>query len=119
MDCQDWTPVVIGRNKQRQQQQERKKAAAEASRRQSAISKTVRKALQDDGQPDKIDKIDKKVSQRIQQRRSEKGLSRKQLAQQLGVKETVLASYENGSAIPNAQLLNKMERILGKSVRRD
>ena len=87
------------------------------SKGSSTMSKVKREALNAED-PGHIDLIDKKVSQRIQTARTAKGLSRKQLAQKINEKETVLADYENGKAIPNAALLNKIERVLGVSVRK-
>ncbi len=87
------------------------------SKSSATMSKVKRDALNAED-PGHIDLIDKKISQRIQTARTEKGLSRKQLAQKINEKETVLADYENARAIPNAALLNKIERVLGVSVRK-
>lgn len=113
MDHQDWAPVVLSKKSNQ--------ASASAARKKGVvvIPKTIRKALEDDGQGGKIETIDRKISMRIQQARSEKGMQRKALAQRIGVKDTVLADYENGKAIPSAAVLNKIERIVGRSVRRD
>ena len=46
------------------------------------------------------------------QARNAKGLKQKDLAFQLGVKETVLSSWESGKAVPDNTSLQKMEKIL-------
>jgi len=49
----------------------------------------------------------------IQKARTAKSWNRKQLAQAIGVKETVIADYENGKAIPQNDMIQKMSRALG------
>lgn len=47
----------------------------------------------------------------------EKGLSQKDCAQKINEKPSVLQDYESGKAIPNAQILSKLERLLGVKLR--
>lgn len=56
-------------------------------------------------------------SQAIQQARTEKGLSQKDCAQKINEKPSVLQDYESGKAIPNTQILSKLERVLGVKLR--
>lgn len=56
-------------------------------------------------------------SQAIQQARMEKGLSQKDCAQKINEKPSVLQDYESGKAIPNTQILTKLERVLGVKLR--
>ncbi|KZT56505.1 MBF1-domain-containing protein [Calocera cornea HHB12733] len=44
-------------------------------------------------------------------------LSQKDLAQKINEKPSVIADYESGRAVPNAQILGKMERILKVKLR--
>jgi putative transcription factor len=44
-------------------------------------------------------------------------MNQKQLAQALAVQASVIQDYENGKAIPNNQLLGKLERVLGVKLR--
>lgn len=53
----------------------------------------------------------------IQQARMEKGLSQKDCAQKINEKPSVLQDYESGKAIPNTQILAKLERVLGVKLR--
>ncbi len=57
------------------------------------------------------------VSKTIQKGRIEKGLTQKDLAGKINEKPTLINDYESGKAIPNAQVLGKMERILGIKLR--
>jgi putative transcription factor len=49
----------------------------------------------------------------IQQARQAKKLTQKELAGQLAVQASVINDYESGRAIPNPQLISKLERVLG------
>ena len=47
----------------------------------------------------------------------EKQLSQKDLAQKVNEKPSVIQDYESGRAIPNPQILSKLERALGVKLR--
>ena len=47
----------------------------------------------------------------------EKELSQKDLAQKVNEKPSVIQDYESGKAIPNPQILGKLERVLGVKLR--
>lgn len=53
----------------------------------------------------------------MQTARMEKQLSRKDVAQKINEKPSVLQDYEAGRAIPNPQILSKLERVLGVKLR--
>ncbi|EEB05266.1 transcriptional coactivator [Schizosaccharomyces japonicus yFS275] len=57
------------------------------------------------------------VAQAIQKGRQAKGWAQKDLAQRINEKPQVVNEYENGRAIPNQQILTKMERALGVKLR--
>lgn len=61
--------------------------------------------------------IDHSVAQLIQQGRQAKGLSQKELSTKLNEKPQVITEYESGKAIPNQQVLGKLERALGIKLR--
>ena len=61
----------------------------------------------------KHSKVDKSLSKAIQQARMAKKMTQKELATKINEKPQVVGEYENGKAIPNGQLIAKMERILG------
>lgn len=62
-------------------------------------------------------KVSLTVGKAIQQARMEKGLSQKDCAQKINEKPSVLQDYESGKAIPNTQILSKLERALGVKLR--
>jgi len=63
------------------------------------------------------DKVGLEVSKLIQQSRQAKGLTQKDLATKICEKPQVVNEYESGKAIPNQQVLGKIERALGVKLR--
>ena len=59
--------------------------------------------------------VDKSVGQLIAQGRQAKEMSQKDLAAKIQEKPQIVTEYEQGKAIPNQQILAKMERALGGS----
>ncbi|KAH9925253.1 ylMBF1 [Fomitopsis serialis] len=62
-------------------------------------------------------KILPSVGKAIQTARMEKGLTQKDLAQKVNEKPSVIQDYESSKAIPNPQVLGKLERVLGVKLR--
>lgn len=104
-----------------------------AARRDGAVVATERKygSLNTSSNPEgqrltKIDrenevappkKVDVLVGKAIAQGRQAKGLTQKDLATKINEKPNVVNDYEAGRAVPNQQLLAKMERALGVKLR--
>lgn len=61
----------------------------------------------------KHNKVDKSLSKAIQQARMAKKMTQKDLATKINEKPQVIGEYENGKAIPNGQIIVKIERALG------
>ena len=57
--------------------------------------------------------VPKDLKLAIQKGRTAKGLTQKQLAQQLQMAPNVINEYESGKGIPNNQVIAKIERALG------
>ncbi len=57
------------------------------------------------------------TQQAMQTARMELKLSQKDVAQKINEKPSVLQDYESGKAIPNPQILAKLERTLGVKLR--
>lgn len=62
-------------------------------------------------------KVPPTVGKAIGQTRQAKGMTQKDLAVKINEKPSVIQDYESGKAIPNPQILGKMERILGVKLR--
>lgn len=63
------------------------------------------------------DRVPLEVGKVIQQGRQERGLTQKDLATKINEKPQVIADYECGRAIPNNQVLGKIERVIGMKLR--
>ncbi|XP_072908239.1 endothelial differentiation-related factor 1 homolog [Hemitrygon akajei] len=57
------------------------------------------------------------VGKLIQQGRQNMGMNQKDLATRISEKPQVIADYEAGKAIPNNQVLGKIERVIGLKLR--
>lgn len=62
-------------------------------------------------------KVSLSVGRAIQQGRQSKNLSQKDLATAINEKPQVVGDYESGRAVPNQQVLGKMEKQLGIKLR--
>jgi putative transcription factor len=61
----------------------------------------------------RIAKVDKSLSKAIMQARTAKKMTQKELATAINEKPQVVAEYESGKAVPNPQIISKLERKLG------
>ena len=64
-----------------------------------------------------VKKVDTNVGKAIQRARQEKKFTQKDLATKVNEKRNVIDDYEAGRAIPNQQVLGKLERALGVKLR--
>jgi len=131
---QDWDSVKIG-SKGRTAKVTKGSSDINAARRAGAVVSTDKKvttginkahAGTDHQRIAKLDrenevapppKIAPSVGKAIQQGRMDKGLTQKDVAQKINEKPSVLQDYEAGKAIPNPQILGKLERVLGVKLR--
>ncbi|KAK3007984.1 hypothetical protein RJ639_013760 [Escallonia herrerae] len=119
---QDWEPVVI-----------RKKAPTAAARKDekavnaapnagvnkaasSGTSLNTRK-LDDETENLSHDRVPTELKKCIMQARMDKKLTQAQLAQIINEKPQIIQEYESGKAIPNQQIISKLERALGAKLR--
>uniref|UniRef100_A0A7E4W8Q2 HTH cro/C1-type domain-containing protein n=1 Tax=Panagrellus redivivus TaxID=6233 RepID=A0A7E4W8Q2_PANRE len=63
------------------------------------------------------DRVPLSLGRTIQQARQAKEITQKDLATKINERIQVVQEFENGKALPNAQVLGKMERILGVKLR--
>ncbi|KAL7546935.1 hypothetical protein ACHAWF_010265 [Thalassiosira exigua] len=92
-------------------QAERKYGAGANASAHSGAGVNARKIEESDEL--KHNKVDKNLSKAIQQARMAKKMTQKDLATKINEKPQVIGEYENGKAIPNGQIIVKMERVLG------
>lgn len=63
------------------------------------------------------DRVPTELKKAIMQARMDKKLTQSQLAQMINEKPQVIQEYESGKAIPNQQIITKLERTLGTKLR--
>ncbi|KAG0170026.1 multiprotein-bridging factor 1 [Apophysomyces sp. BC1034] len=129
----DWDSVTVIRKRAEKAKVSRNETEVNAARRAGAAISTEKKTLTNASHANtnhqriaKIDrdndvapppKVDVSVGKALQKGRQDKGLTQKDLAQQINEKPQVVNEYESGKAIPNQQVLGKMERALGIKLR--
>jgi len=99
MDHQDWHNIIIKRNTPKEIKTGGKKGPGNS-------------LDQVDKDEFKLKKVNKDFSSQIKTHRNSKGLTQKELAQKINVKQNVINDYESGKAIPNPSIINKLKRIL-------
>ncbi|GMF64929.1 unnamed protein product [Phytophthora lilii] len=78
----------------------------------SAANVNMRK-LEEDTDNFKHDAVDRSLSQALMKARMAKKMNQKQLGTLINEKPQVIADYESGRAIPNGQIISKLNRALG------
>ena len=115
---QDWKPVTLHRT---YTADEKLKNAQRTGQTTSVNKNTVQnKSAKLDAETENftIVKSGLTLGKEIQQGRTAKKLTQKQLATMLNEKPQVIQQYENGQAIPNPQIINKLQRTLGVKLTR-
>ncbi|CAL5342036.1 hypothetical protein ACSBR2_028034 [Camellia fascicularis] len=132
--AQDWEPVVI-RKKAPTAAARKDEKAVNAARRAGADIETIKKSnagsnkaasssttlntrkLDEETENLSHDKVPTELKKAIMQARMDKKLTQSQLAQLINEKPQVIQEYESGKAIPNQQIISKLERALGAKLR--
>jgi putative transcription factor len=127
---QDWTPVIIQKTdkqkvaglssahavaKQRlagNVETEQKIGAAQNKSAHSSGGLGMKK-LEESTEEFKHNTVNQTLSKAISQARIAKKLTQKELATAINEKPQIIQEYESGKAIPNPQILNKLDRALG------
>eukprot|EP00245_Coleochaete_scutata_P005718 TRINITY_DN194_c0_g1_i1.p2 TRINITY_DN194_c0_g1~~TRINITY_DN194_c0_g1_i1.p2 ORF type:complete len:140 (-),score=31.37 TRINITY_DN194_c0_g1_i1:328-747(-) len=131
---QDWEPVVVRKKPLNSAAKKDDKAVNEARRaggpvetmkkyaagsnKSAASTSTMNtKKLDEETEVLAHERVSSDLKKAIQTARLEKKLTQAQLAQQINEKPQIIQEYENGHAIPNQQIISKLERILGVKLR--
>jgi putative transcription factor len=131
---QDWEPVVV-RKKAPTSSAKKDEKTVNAARRAGAELETIKKfnagsnksassatdlntkRLDDETEVLAHEKVSGELKKNIMQARLDKKLTQAQLAQLINEKPQIVQEYESGKAIPNQQIISKLERILGVKLR--
>ncbi|EFO23139.1 MBF-1 protein [Loa loa] len=92
-----------------------KKMMAGGNRQHHATKNTAR--LDEETEELHHERVSLTLGKVMQQARQAKEWTQKDLATHINEKPQVVAEYENGKAVPNQQILAKMERALGVKLR--
>ena len=106
LDHQDWKQVVIGQKKSKTKSPKTKREKNPENRK---LLKLEKKAENDEL---KHDKVTKELRTKIQQGRASKGLTQKQLANNVNLPLQKITEIENGKAIYNHKDINRIKRYL-------
>ena len=113
--------VVILRNKNvkkaKEQKEIRKGNCESQQRRGNCETADKNRKLDVAEEAEKHNRVTREQGLMIQNARKAKGLTQKQLANQIGEKSDVITQYENGKAIINNKIITKLERKLNIKLR--
>ena len=119
---QDWTPIIFKKPAPTNAKDALGRAGYTTMSKSKISTNSTNSNVKIEGQfASKLDKTEigdiKKISMSlgivIRNRRTEKKLTQKALANLVNEKQDVIANYETGKAKYNQQILNKLERQLG------
>ncbi|XP_042424385.1 multiprotein-bridging factor 1b-like [Zingiber officinale] len=131
---QDWEPVVL-RKKAPTAAAKKDEKAVNAARRSGAEIETIKKfnagsnkasssstslntrKLDEETENLTHERVSTELKKNLMQARLEKKLTQAQLAQLINEKPQIIQEYESGKAIPNQQIIIKLERVLGTKLR--
>ncbi|XP_020266582.1 multiprotein-bridging factor 1a-like, partial [Asparagus officinalis] len=131
---QDWKPVVV-RKKAPNAAAKKDEKAVNAARRSGAEIETIRKSvagtnkaassstslntrkLAEETENLTHERVPTELKKNIMQARMDKKFTQAKLAQLINEKPQVIQEYESGKAIPNQQIITKLERVLGVKLR--
>ncbi|XP_022970748.1 multiprotein-bridging factor 1b-like [Cucurbita maxima] len=94
-----------------------KKSAAGSNKSASWGNSLNTRKLDEESENLTHDRVPTELKKAIMQARTEKKLTQTQLAQLINKKPQVIQEYESGKAIPNQQIITKLERALGAKLR--
>ena len=69
--------------------------------------------LEEENETFKVARVKLSVSKAIMQARMKAGMKQKDLAQRLNVKASTIQGYENGKAVPNGKIIQRIESACG------
>ncbi len=108
---QDWTPVVF--HKRTTADIPKQTIIKPKKTNQPTTDINLRKLDDESGENLKIERVSTNLKQQIIKARVAAKLSQAQLAQKINEPVKTVQEYENGSAIPDNRIIQKMSRVLG------
>merc|ERR1712070_830488 len=93
------------------------RGATEAVGKFDRSSSDKNRKLDEADEAGKIETVSLDLRIKIQQARMAKKMTQAQVAKAINEKQQTINEYENGKAVPNQQVLGKLERALGAKLR--
>lgn len=138
LNGQDWDTVII-RKRQPTNSQLKDEASVNAARRSGVGVETVKKMTAGQNRPGGVtttsgkaahkldaetedfhhERVNTELKKQITAARTAKKLTQAQLGQLINEKPQIIQDYESGKAIPNPQILSKLSRVLGVTLRKN
>ena len=112
MEHQDWENYIIHCNGGDKKLDGKDKIPEEKKKNKDVLQKDTKLEKKIEEGNLKHQKIDPELSKKIQQGRLSKGLTQKQLANQLSIPVTEINEIENGRFTYNGQKISKVKRFL-------
>jgi len=120
----DWDTIIIKSKKLKHKEEVKKaqrngtaqidtKKKFEGGRNTSNQSSINARKIEEETEDFNIKKVNRKLSTTISTARTAKGMKQKDLATKINVLPALIQKYENGQAIPDQQVINKLQRVLG------
>ncbi|MBA0647162.1 hypothetical protein Goklo_015069, partial [Gossypium klotzschianum] len=94
-----------------------KKSNAGTNRAASSSTSLNTRKLDEETENLAHDRVPTELKKAVMHARVEKKLTQAQLAQLINEKPQIIQEYESGKAIPNQQIIGKLERALGAKLR--
>lgn len=110
MEHQDWTPVILSKN--------RKYTEEENQKYEQKKQEKLEKKKNEENEVKAPPKINFELKKAIMQARLAKKMSQKDVATKLNVTLSTIQGYENGKIVPNNQFIVKLERLFGTKLPR-
>lgn len=116
MDCQDWTEVKIGGGKVSYDPNKKNITLQPINKQNQPGTKLFKKL--DSEEIYVAPKIDKTISQDIQNKRNKCKLTQKELANALNIQTNIINDIESGKSTQNKGIINKINKFLDNKIKK-
>lgn len=115
---QDWEPVVFRKKKVNAPKKGAPGGTGVRKHTQSNKQTVSDIRIKDEDELPQLKTVSRSLSKQIQDARTTKKLTQKQLAQKINERVQVVQDYESGKAAPTNQILSKLRKALGVNLKK-
>lgn len=115
-NSQDWEPVVLKKTNTQTQAEKKRSgqiSSVRTSEKPNSNQASVNSRKLEQNETPLIATIPHDLKIQIQQARTAKKMTQKELATKLNSQQNLIQNYENGTAVPDGAFLAKMSKVLG------